>query len=272
MSGKGDQTGGGEVLPERTSAGFRRMFSRYVERMMRRRFHAVRLLAGDERVLDEVDASRRPTIILISHASWWDPLLGLLLWRRCFPNRDIFLPMDESQLRRFAFFRRIGVFGIDPDNPKSLDAMRRHVLDRFSESDTALLGLTPQGRFTDPREPVRLRPGAAAIAASLPEPPEVAVISVEYVFWQDARPEVLVSTVRVTPPEGTSTASWQRRFTDAMSAARDRLATAAIGRRPEDFNVIVGAGAKINPFMDAWLRWRGQSGGIEARRNSEAAG
>ena len=67
--------------------------------------------------------------------------------------------------------------------------MKRHVLERLERSPGTLLGLTPQGRFTDPREPIRLRPGAAAIAASCERSPRVVVVSIEYVFWQDARPE-----------------------------------------------------------------------------------
>lgn len=228
---------------------------------------------GDERILERVCASSSPMVALLSHASWWDPLLALLIWRRFLADRDIMMPMDEAQLRRFGFFRRLGVFGIDPDDPKSFDGMRNHVIQRFARGDRVVLGLTPQGRFTDPREPMRLRPGAAAIAAALPETPGVVAVSVEYVFWQDARPEVLIAVEEVDAPEGDgSTAAWQRSMSDAMIRSRDRLAESAIARRSEDFNIVIGAGARINPLMDAWLRWRGQGGEIEARRRTETTG
>ncbi len=263
----------GGVWPERPSPRFRLFFARYVRRLMGKRFHAVRIISGDDATLEEAAGSPRPLIALLSHASWWDPLLTLLLWRRYLSRRDILAAMDAEQLRRFGFFRRLGVFGIDPDDARSLDAMRRHVLERFQRSDPVVLVLTPQGRFTDPREPIRLRPGAAAIAAASPIPPEVVSISVEYAFWQDARPEILVSATKVdTPVSSSSTAAWQRVLTDAMVRSQERLATAAIDRRPEAFDLVLDAGARINPVMDLWLRWRGQSGGIEARRNGEATG
>lgn len=263
----------GGVWPERPSPRFRMFFARYVRRLMGKRFHAVRIISGDGTVLEEAAGSPRPVIALLSHASWWDPLLMLLLWRRYLSARDIIAPMDAEQLRRFGFFRRLGVFGIDPDDARSLDAMRGHVLARFERGDPVMLGLTPQGRFTDPREPIRLRPGAAAIAASSPIAPEVVSISVEYAFWQDARPEILVSVTKVdTPATSLSTAAWQRVLTDAMVRSQERLAAAAIDRRPEAFDLVLDAGARINPIMDLWLKWRGQSGGIEARRSREATG
>ena len=273
MTATRDEIADGGVWPERPSPRFRRFFAAYVRRLMGKRFHAVRMLAGDGRAFEEADASPRPLIALLSHASWWDPLLALLLWRRYLSRRDILMPMDVAQLRRFGFFRRLGVFGIDPDDPRSLAGMRRHVAARFDRGDPVMLGLTPQGRFSDPREPIRLRPGAAAIAASLPVPPNVLAVSVEYAFWQDARPEVLISATTVEPPtESASTAAWQRAMTDAMGRSRSRLADAAIDRRPEAFDLVLDAGARINPIMDAWLRWRGQSGGIDSRRGREAAG
>ena len=178
-------------------------------------------------------AADGPFLGLLSHASWLDPLVGLLVWRQLLPDRDLRMPMDAEQLARFGFFKRLGVFGIDPDDPASLDAMRRFVLDHFATGVRPALGLTPQGRFTDPREPVRLRPGAAAIAAAAPSNTAVVAIAVEYVFWQDQRPEILISATRCPRPTGpASTTGWHRAMTEAFSDAAARLAAAAIARDP----------------------------------------
>ena len=47
--------------------------------------------------------------------------------------------MDREQLERFRFFRRIGMFGIDPDDPESLEAMRTYVIDAFRERSRTML-------------------------------------------------------------------------------------------------------------------------------------
>ena len=277
MPGTGD---GGLIegfITAKTVPVFRRFFVRHAVRMIRRRFHAGRILKGDAQALRTMDLAEAPTILLLSHPSWWDPLVGLVIWHLYLPSRDVLFPMDATQLARFPFFRRVGSFGIDPDDPASLDSMRRYVLDHFDRSEARpLLGLTPQGRFTDPREPIRLRPGAAAIAAGSSTPPKVVAVAAEYPFWQDQRPELLLAATACDPPSPgadgrISTADWQRSMTQAMQDAASRLSEAAIRREPASFEAIdprLAGEARINPFMDAWLRLRGRSGGIDARREN----
>lgn len=250
------------------SPGFRRFFAAYAERMIRRRFHAVRILRGDDDIVRAVNAAETPLLALLSHASWWDPLIGLVFWRHLLPDRDLRMPMDAEQLSRFGFFKRLGVFGIAPDDARSLSAMRDHTLDHFAHGVRPALGLTPQGRFTDPREPVRLRPGAAAIAAATPGDLGVLAVAVEYCFWQDQRPEILISATRCSrPSDASSTSAWQRAMSASFTDATTRLATAAIAREPEAFVELTGGGDRIHPVMDAWLRLTGRGGGISARRS-----
>lgn len=227
----------------------------------------MRILRGDAQVIKDAGGGEAPLIALLSHASWWDPLVGLLVWRRLLPARDLRMPMDAGQLARFGFFKRLGVFGIDPDDPGSLEAMRRYTLDHFETGTRPTLGLTPQGRFTDPREPVRLRPGAAAIAAASPRATEVVSIAVEYCFWQDQRPEILVAATRCPRPAGpASTTAWHRAMTDSFADATTRLAAASVARDPDAFDELSGGHGRIHPVMDAWLRLTGRGGGISARR------
>lgn len=276
MSGRGHGGLNEPLVPARTSVRFRRYFARYALRLLKRRFHATRILLGDGEKLASLNGLDEPVIALQSHASWWDPLIALVIWNRYLGSRDLLMPMDVEQLARFGFFRRLGVFGIDPDDPASLEAMRGYVLDRFEDVRARpTLGLTPQGRFTDPREAIRLRPGAAAIAAASPRPPRVVTVAIEYPFWQDQRPEVLIAVSTCEAPDsGTSsrpsTADWHRSMTAAMTDAAQRLRAAAIDRSPAAFEPVdrrLGGEARINPMMDAWLRLRGRSGGIEARRD-----
>ena len=264
MSGTSDDG----LIEDRPSPAFRRFFAWYATRLVSRRFHALRLLEGSREILEDASSEERSLIALISHGSWWDPLVGLVLWRKLMSGRDILMPMASEQLSRFRFFRRLGVFGIDPDDPTSMARMRSHVLQRLSRSPDTLLGLTPQGRFTDPREPIRLRPGAAAIAAACERSPRVLVISIEYVFWQDARPELLVAIRSCDSPEAGSTTDWYRAMEEGIRRCAMDLAAASIARDESAFEVLVGGKHRINPFMDAWLRIRGRSGGIAARRST----
>ena len=149
-------------------------------------------------------------------------------------------------------------------------------VERFVASgDRQTLGLTPQGRFTDAREPIRLRPGAASIAAASPVRPEVIAVAVKYPFWQDKQPEMLVSISPVPPPEAEepTTGDWQRVMTAAMVDASNRLSAASVSRDSrafEDLDPDHESRSRINPIMDGWLRLRGRSGAIQARDKGEA--
>jgi hypothetical protein len=94
------------------------------------------------------------------------------------------------------------------------------------------------------------------------------VISIEYVFWQDARPELLVAVQSCDSPEAGSTTDWYRAMEEGMRRCATDLAAASIARDESAFEVLVGGRHRINPFMDAWLRIRGRSGSITARRST----
>lgn len=256
------------LIPARPSRRFSSGFGFYVRRLIRRRFHALRVASSDGLDTAGLDETTTPLIVLLNHSSWWDPLVAFHLAREFLPNRPTLAPMDRDQLERFGFFRRIGVFGIDPDDPESLDAMRDYVLDELKRDPSSSIWLTPQGRFTDVREPIRIRPGAASIASALGSVRCVSV-AIEYVFWQESRPEALIRMHDVEQPEQATTAGWQRAMTSAMQTNADALETLSRERDPERFESIVGDRARTSPVYDLMLKLRGRSGEIAARRDTD---
>lgn len=269
-----DEGGRGIVLEARPWAGFRRVFGRYVARLIRKRFNAVRVVRGTESVLRESADWPGAMLVVLNHQSWWDPLIGLYLADSQVPGRFGLAPMDIAQLRKMGIFRWLGIFGVDPDDPASLRAMGAYVKREFAERARPTLWITPQGRFVDPRRAVELRPGAAALAARLSGDGEVAVvcIAVEYPFWTEQRPEVCLRLMRC-PGGHTSTAGWQRAMTEAMNENARELATRVMARDERAFVTLSGGvGARTNSVYDAWLKLQGKSARVEDRRWSEGRG
>jgi hypothetical protein len=264
-----------DLLPDRFSDRVARGIRWYTSRLLRRRFHAVRGGPGTAAQLRSLDADPRPAILLLTHASWWDPLVGIHLWDRFFPSRRILGPMRRQELEQFGFFRRVGVFGVDPDRRESLEAMRRHVLPRLASATRDVLILTPQGVLSDPRAPVVIRPGAAAIAAALPPPgPRVLAVAIEYGFWADQRPELFVESrlCEATPRGvGLSTADWHRAMGQGLQAAAAALAERVISRDPSRFETWSGGRTAVHPVYDLWLRVTGRHGRIDADLRSRDA-
>lgn len=268
------------ILPGAFTPWLYRGFGKYVARLFRKKFHSVRIVKGGVDRLSALNTINTPTIVMLNHSSWWDPLVCVLLGSRLLPDRTGFGPMDIAMLRKFGIFKKLGLFGVDPDDPAALKPMLAYCLDRFKRDRKPTMWVTPQGRFSDVRDEIVLRPGTAAIAAracrasvngneagtsaSSGDSLRVIAIAVEYVFWIEQSPEVLLRIVEVKPPTSTTTAGWHRALTNAMRANAAELATCVRARDPDAFeNLFATKASSTNPFYDLWLRVLGKQSNIE---------
>ncbi|MEO0511896.1 MAG: lysophospholipid acyltransferase family protein [Planctomycetota bacterium] len=239
--------------------------------MFRKKFAGVRVVRGSPDVLAALDVVRGPVIVCMNHASWWDPLLGILIWSRSFPSRGGVSPIDLDQFRKFKIFAKLGLFGIAPDHPGASRAFEAYVSQHFADDAKPTLYLTPQGRFTDVREAIRIRPGAAAIASKHPGA-KVVSVAAEYAFWGEQKPEVFVRAVEIDAPETPSRGNWQRAITATMQSNADELARLVIQKDAGPFdNLIETKTAGVHPLYNAWLRLRGHDPRVEVRRETDRA-
>lgn len=226
---------------------------------------------GSIALIGSLDAHPGPVIVALSHASWWDPLVVVVVARALLRSRSGCAPMERAQLEKFSFFRRLGMFGVDPDDAAMLTAMSAYVRERFEREARPTLFITPQGRFADPRTRLEVRPGVAAIAAAHASC-RVVCLAIEYPFWSDQRPEVLLHAREAVldPSRSVSTSRWHQAIAGALGAAMGELAVLAMARDPRAFAFVVGRGAgsaRVNPVYDLWLKLRGRgSGAIESSR------
>ncbi len=224
------------------SPWFLRFFARYSSRYLKRHFHALRLLraAGPP---NETDA---PLIVFLNHASWWDPLVCLFLARQFFGGRDCYAPMEETALARYRFFRRLGFFPVEIGTRRGAAQFlgsSRAVLER----STSALFLTPQGRFADVRAPLALAPGLEHLAALSPDALFVP-LAIEYSFWEERKPEVLLAFGEARPAaEGEPLAA-------RLEEMQKRLAAAAQARSPNEWKILLRASSGVNRPYDLW-RW-----------------
>ena len=258
-----DRTRDVALIPATPSPRVRRVFAAMVASMMRRKFHAVRLARGSRAVLAQVDSGERPALVVMNHVSWWDPILLIVAWREFFASRPPYGPIDGNELKRFAIFKKVGLFGVDPDDPATLEAMRTYLVAEAAHAPRLALCVTPQGKFADVRDEIAVRPGAAAMAAALHVDRAVA-LAVEYGFWVDQKPEVFVRAEPIDCAEG-GTLVWQKRIVTAMRANQAALAELVRAREATAFEPFAPSFAPkvsgTNPVYDLWLRVTGRSGG-----------
>ncbi|MFP4353181.1 MAG: hypothetical protein ACLFRP_09065 [Puniceicoccaceae bacterium] len=84
---------------------------RYARWLMRRRFFSVRLYAD---FADFQEAGTFPLILYGNHSYWWDGLMETLIFDRL--ELDYYIMMEEKNLRKFRYFQKTGVFGVDLDS------------------------------------------------------------------------------------------------------------------------------------------------------------
>jgi len=241
-------------------------FHRYIRFYLRRSFHAVRLSrSGPPPHLPD-----RPLVIFLNHPSWWDPLVCLFLANALFPDRRHYGPIDAEALVRYRLFARMGFFGVTPGSRRGAATFLR-VSQALLRQPQSALWVTPEGTFTDPRQrPARLQSGISHLACRLDRAVFVP-LALEYPFWQERFPEVLVRFGDAIPVKlGQSVEDYSALFAAQLEATQDALAQDACRQDQERFDVLLSGNAGIGGIYDVWRSLRARCRG-EAFRQSHGA-
>jgi 1-acyl-sn-glycerol-3-phosphate acyltransferase len=230
-------------------------FMMYLEWYVPRHFHSLRV-ANAERF----PADARPLIACINHASWWDPLIILMLAKHLAPARIAFAPMEAEALSHYGFFRKIGAFAVDNTSPRAGGQFLRQAKQVLSQPK-AILWTTPEGRFTDVRQrPIDWKLGTASLTRELGRRGgdcTVVPVAIEYTFWDERLPEVLCSIgepLFFPASDHQTTAVRNRQLQEAMTATQNELASRAMKRDGALFTSIFSGSAGVGATYDLWQR------------------
>jgi 1-acyl-sn-glycerol-3-phosphate acyltransferase len=198
-------------------------------------------------------------VVFLNHASWWDPLTCLLLAGRYFPQRPAFAPIDAAALQRYRFLAKLGFFGITAGSARGAAEFLR-VGTEILQSPRNMLWLTPQGKFTDARSrPLVLQSGLAHLA-SRSGPATFLPLAIEYTFWEERKPEVLLAfgtpVCNQQNRDRCGTDDWAALFASTLQDAQDALARAAQRRNADEWEVLLRGRSGTTPLYDLWRRAR----------------
>jgi hypothetical protein len=167
-------------------------------------------------------------------------------------------------LARYRVFARLGFFGIE-SGTRNGAATFLHVGGAILSQPQAVLWITTEGQFTDPRQrPIRLKPGLGHLArgigvgALLP-------LALEYPFWEERFPEALVRFGELVWIEDGAArdAAWTTLLEQRLEATLDALALEACQRQREAFEVLLKGSAGLGGVYDLWrlrrARLRGEA-------------
>ena len=233
-----------------------RLFNRYSRGYLRRHFHAVRLL---ETHAMRADYAALPVVVFFNHPSWWDPLVTLILAEKYFPERSAFGPIDAVALQRYGFLRHLGFFGVQPNSARGASEFLRTATEILA-SPQRMLWLTPQGKFADARtRPVSFQRGLAHLAGRV-APAVFLPLAIEYTFWEERLPEVLVAfgmpIFTQQHQDSCGVSDWAAALEGTLQDTQDALATAAQRRQSDEWEVLLRGGAGTAKVYDLWRRAR----------------
>ncbi len=237
-----------------------RLFCWYLKGFLTKRLHAMRRLGPPPKT-----PAGAPVVVYTNHPGWWDPIVMLRLSREYFSDRRNFGAIDADALEAYAIFKRVGLFGVDPDPLKGAAQFLR-VSARIVEDPATSLWVTPQGRFSDVRErPLGFRPGLGRLASRHPQAVFLP-LAIEYGFWEEPKPEAFVSFG--APVRGADLGDDPNTALEArLAETLDTLSTAVAARDPAPFATLLDGGSGVAWYYEAWRRVKAA---VTGRRYSAA--
>ena len=212
------------------------LFRTIVRRYFRRHFRAVRV-QGADRFRD----LHGPLIVYANHSSWWDPMVSFLLSAELMPHRRHFAPMEAESLNRYAVLKKLGVFPVEIETSRGAVQFLR--TGQAVLESGGVLWITPQGRFADPRErPLTFKPGLATLAARVGQC-TVLPLAIEYTFWNERKPEVLMEFADPIQVDGADAADLGANLLEALTRVMDQLEARARTRDPSSFERVLAHGS-----------------------------
>lgn len=224
-------------------------FDAWCHHAMRKQFNRLHLFPQSEGAWNtfDPDVSR---IYAVNHSSFWDGIILNHLIRR-FRRQRTYCMIDEVQVRRHPFFRRVGGFSVNRENPR--DGLRaiEYAAALLNASPCAVL-LFPQGRIEHNDSPLRLESGVARLIQSCPMA-RVVPVSLRYEFWIEQRAEVLIRFQDELSLHGLSRSQIMERIRIALGSGLDDLR--AIGRKMQPGDPVLFRGQRsISHWKDFFGR------------------
>jgi chlorobactene lauroyltransferase len=138
------------------------------------------------------------TLYLVNHNYWFDALTPLLLNRYAFRQR-LRAVMEDTQLRKHPFFKRLGAFSINRSHPRSAIRSLDVAADWLNQEGHCLF-LYPEGKLVDATVPISIESGVLRVIANAPMA-DVVPLATHIHFMRGPKPVLLIRSgdpIRIT--------------------------------------------------------------------------
>lgn len=209
------------MLEAKKSFWFEKIFAVYNRNLFKRRFFSFKI-AGLS-VLRGRNA-KIPLLIYANHSSWWDGLVVFEIARR--NNLNLFVMMEEKQLKNLPLFRRLGAFSVVRENAREAVKSMNYAAKTLAAQPSATLLIFPQGKFfPNDARPLKFYNGAARVIEKTGEVCAVP-LAIRYEFLSEFKPEIFVRIGEpeiIKPDENFDAKATTRHFEECLTETLDKL-------------------------------------------------
>ena len=244
------------MLPARPNALVQAWFDGWCRRALRQHFRNLHLYLESPDDWNAFDPNL-PRLYVANHSSFWDGIVFNELLRR-HRRQPGFIMIDEVQVRKHPFFRRVGGFSVDRSRPRQALQAVRYAAGLLNGTNPALppaktgkgraaVVLFPQGKIL----PNDLRPLAfeAGVGRLIEMASEVRVVPValRYEFWIDQRAQAMLWLGRERSMAGLSRPRIVGELEEAVTVGLKHLTSHGLNYRPGDRLLLQG-----RPSITEW--------------------
>lgn len=192
-----------------------------------------------------------PIVFYCTHFSWWDAIITIVLSLKTFSLHAIGM-MEERQLKRYGFFRKIGMFSVQGDNPLSSLRSLQYASDELRENAQALW-MFPQGTLSNQeRMPLDLQPGLSILLKKSKKLLLVPV-AMQYYFLREEQPECFISIGTGTILEWSNTTKLTEiteRLEEILTTENTHLKETVLQQQYTDFSILFQGKMSIEKKYD----------------------
>lgn len=220
-------------------------FSIYHNRLLKKHFSGIHLRGFDNHA--KLDPAL-PVILYANHSNWWDGFIAYYLTNRLW-EKDDYLMMDIEQMKTYSFFKFVGVFSVDRNDPKSAIESINYAAGLLKDTGK-YMWIFPQGVMKpQDNRPVEFYNGFIKIAEKL-DGVNLLPVAFRYEFLMEQRPEVFISLG--TPDIITRSPSKDIRSSlqDKFSVLLDKLRDDVVAGRLTDFQTVFRGRSSRNKTVD----------------------
>lgn len=162
-------------------------FKLYHKLLLKRHFFRIHLCGSDN--LNRIDKAL-PVILYANHSNWWDGFMAFQLTSN-YLKADDYLMMDFEQMRKYRFFKYIGVFSVNRGDAREGVESINYTAELLKDSKK-YLWIFPEGvMHAQDYEPLKFYSGLTRIAEKAGKV-NLVPVSLRYEFINEQRPEVFI--------------------------------------------------------------------------------